>query len=295
MAAMGGLVLLDKPEGISSFQCLGPIKQALGSRRVGHVGTLDPFAGGLLGVVTQRATRLAPLLSGLEKRYLVTIRFGVETDTLDPEGHVVGEAPVPDSERIRRVLPTLLGRLRQRPPAFSAVHVGGRRAYELARRGQQPNLPVREVTVAAAELLQWQAPELTLALTGSAGLYVRSWARDLGQAAGSCAYVVRLRRTAIGPFSNTEAVAPEQFLPDRVLPPAAFLSRLPGVRKLQVRTQFRQCLVRGQPIRADIFTAAPPPGADYYAVFDVDEGLLAVLRWNADGWSYAGVFAEPEA
>ena len=288
------MVLLDKPEGISSFQCLGPIKRALGTRRVGHVGTLDPFAGGLLGVVTERATRLAPLLSGLEKRYLVTIRFGVETDTLDPEGRVVREAPVPDRARIGSVLPTLLGRLRQRPPAFSAVHVDGQRAYALARRGQQPNLPEREVAVTAAELLQWQEPELTLELAGSAGLYVRSWARDLGRAAGSCAYVVRLRRTAIGPFSNTEAVAPEQFRPHCVLPPAAFLSRVPGVRKLQVRPRFRERLVRGQPIRADIFASPPAPGADYYAAFDVDERLLAVLRWNADGWRYAGVFAEPD-
>ena len=283
---------MDKPEGISSFRCLGPVKRALGSRRVGHVGTLDPFASGLLGVVTQRATRLAPLLNGLEKRYLVTIRFGVETDTLDPEGSVVRTAPVPERERIQRTLPALLGRLRQRPPRYSAVQVGGKRAYALARRGLQPDLPEREVTVRALELVDWQAPELTLALTGSAGMYVRSWARDLGEATGSCACVVRLRRTAIGPFSDHEAVAPEQFGPHRVLPPAVFLHRIPGVRKLQVRAQFRQRLLRGQPVCAGLFTTAPAPGADYYAVFDGDECLLAVLRWNPGGWSYAGVFAQ---
>ena len=289
---VGGLVLLDKPEGVSSFQCLGPVKRALGSRRVGHVGTLDPFATGLLGVVTQRATRLAPLLSGLEKRYLAVIRFGVETDTLDPEGSVVREAPVPDLARIRHALPALTGRLRQRPPMFSAVQVGGQRAYALARRGEEPDLPVREVSVTAADLLQWRAPELTVSLTGSAGMYVRSWARDLGLAAGSCAYVVRLRRVAIGPFSNGEAMAPEQFQPHHVLPPAAFLSRLPGVRRLQVRARFRQCLVRGQPICAEMFAAAPAPGVGCYAAFDADECLLAVLRQSPDGWSYAGVFAD---
>jgi len=289
---MGGLVLLDKPAGISSFQCLGPIKRALGSRRVGHVGTLDPFASGLLGVVTQRATRLAPLLNGLEKRYLVTIRFGIETDTLDPEGSVVRTAPLPDLERIRRALPALSGRIRQRPPRFSAVQVGGERAYALARRGAQPDLPVREVSVSALDVRRWQPPELTLALTGSAGTYVRSWARDLGEAAGSCACVMRLRRTAIGPFGHGEATTAEQFRRDLVLPPAAFLTRLPGVRKLQVRERFRQRLVHGQPICAAMFTAAPEPGADYYAAFDAAERLLAVLRWNAEGWSYAGVFAD---
>ena len=289
---MGGLVLLDKPAGISSFQCLGPIKRALGSRRVGHVGTLDPFASGLLGVVTQRATRLAPLLNGLEKRYLVTIRFGIETDTLDPEGSVVRTAPLPDLERIRRALPALSGQIRQRPPRFSAVRVGGERAYALARRGAQPDLPVREVSVTALDLRRWQPPDLTLALTGSAGTYVRSWARDLGEAAGSCACVARLRRTAIGPFSHCEATTAEQFRGDRVLPPAAFLARLPGVRTLQVRERFRQRLAHGQPLCAAMFTAAPEPGADYYAAFDAAERLLAVLRWNGEEWSYAGVFAD---
>lgn len=288
-------MLLDKPAGISSFQCLAPVKRALGSRRVGHVGTLDPFAGGLLGAVVRRATRLAPLLSGLQKRYAAVIRFGVETDTLDPEGRVVREAPVPELERIRRALPALLGRIRQRPPSYSAVQVGGQRAYALARRGEQPELPQREVTVAAADLLHWRPPELTVALTVSAGTYVRSWARDLGAAAGSCASVVRLQRTAIGPFGSGEAVPPEQFRPHHVLPPAAFLPRLPGVRTLQVRARFRQRLLRGQALSADLFTAPPPPGADWYAAFDEDERLLAMLRWNAEGWSYAGVFAAPDA
>ena len=289
---MGGLVLLDKPEGVSSFQCLGPIKRALGSRRVGHVGTLDPFASGLLGVVTQRATRLAPLLNGLEKRYRAVIRFGVETDTLDPEGSVVREAPVPDLARIRQALPALAGRLRQRPPMFSAVQVGGERAYAMARRGEEPDLPLREVAVTAVDPVHWRAPELTLSLTGSAGMYVRSWARDLGLAAGSCAYVVRLRRVAIGPFGDGEALAPDQFQPQHVLPPAVFLGRLPGVGRLQVRARFRACLLRGQPIRAEMFTAAPEQDAGPCAVFDADQCLLAVLRRSPAGWSYVGVFAD---
>lgn len=294
---MDGLVLLDKPEGITSFRCLGRVKRVLGTRRVGHVGTLDPFASGLLGALTGRATRLATLLSGLDKRYQATIRFGVETDTLDPEGTVVAEAPVPRLDAIRGAVPALTGRVRQRPPAHSAVHVAGRRAYELARRGEQPELPEREVTVASAELVDWQAPDLTVMLTCSTGTYVRSWARDLGTAAASRAYVVQLRRLSIGPFCCREAVAPEQFGRVDLLPPAVFLERLPGVRTVRVRPRYRRSVVHGQPLDERFFTSEPEPGAAYYAALDDDDRLLAVLRCGggrtaATRWSYAGVFAD---
>ena len=293
-AAADGMVLLDKPVGISSFRCLGRIKRVLGTRRVGHVGTLDPFASGLLGAVTGRATRLAGLLSGLDKRYLATIRFGLETDTLDPEGAVVHEAPIPDLDAIRHALPALTGRLRQRPPAFSAVQVAGQRAYALARRGEAPVLPLREVTVTGAKLIDWQPPDLTVELTCSAGTYVRSWARDLAAAAASRAYVTELRRLSIGPFDSSQSVVPDDFEPGHLLPPAAFVRRLPGVQTVQVRPQFRRALVHGQAVGGHFFTADPAPGADYYAALDDNDTLLAVLRWETSGgqWSYAGVFAE---
>lgn len=304
---MDGLALLDKPEGITSFGCLGPIKRVLGTRRVGHVGTLDPFASGLLGVVAGRATRLAGLLSGLDKSYLATIRFGLETDTLDPEGSVVGDAPVPELDAIRRVLPALTGRLRQRPPAFSAVQVAGRRAYALARRGESPVLPLRDVTVTVATPLDWQPPDLTVELTCSAGTYVRSWARDLGAAAASRAYVAALRRVSIGPFSSRQSVAPADFHRGHLLPPAVFLSRLPGVCVVRVKPRYRRALVHGQPVGAHYFAGAPEPGFGPCAVLDDDDRLLAVLlRRPAGGgpgaehreqpartaWSYAGVFVD---
>ncbi len=311
--APDGLVLLDKPQGITSFQCLGRIKRVLGTRRVGHVGTLDPFASGLLGAVTGRATRLAGLLSGLDKVYLATVRFGRETDTLDPEGAVVARAPVPDWDAIRRVLPALTGRLRQRPPAYSAIRIAGRRAYTMARRGEAPVLPLRDVTVTAAEPSDWQPPELTVKLTCSAGTYVRSWARDLGSAAGSCAYVVQLRRLSIGPFSIADAVAPCDFVHDHLQPPAAFLRRLPRVSTVRVKPRYRRSVVHGQPVAGLFFASDPDADADHCAVVDDDDCLLAVLRRRpaggparpasagehasdaADGplgWSYAGVFCD---
>ena len=310
-------MLLDKPEGITSFQCLGRIKRVLGTRRVGHVGTLDPFASGLLGAVTGRATRLAGLLSGLDKCYLATIRFGRETDTLDPEGAVVGEAPVPGLDAIRRVLPALTGRLRQRPPVFSAVRIAGRRAYTMARRGEAPVLPVREVTVTAAEPIDWQPPDLTVKLTCSAGTYVRAWARDLGSAAASRAYVVQLRRLSIGPFSSGNSVAPCDFVHGHLLPPAAFLDRLPGVSTVRVKPQYRRAVVHGQPVAGHFFASDPDARADHCAVLDDEDCLLAVLRRRPArgpappasvvkhatdasdgtpaagiGWSYAGVFCD---
>lgn len=316
-AAADGLVLLDKPEGITSFRCLGRIKRVLGTRRVGHIGTLDPFASGLLGVVTGRCTRLAGLLNGLDKSYRATIRFGLETDTLDPEGAVVADAPVPELDAIRQALPALTGRLRQRPPAFSAVHVAGRRAYSLARSGQTPVLPAREVVVAAAEPIEWHPPDLTVELVCSSGTYVRAWARDLGVAVQSRAYVAHLRRMSIGPFCVRQAVAPSDFGGDHVLPPAAFLGRLPAVQTLRLRPQYRRSLVHGQPPDRHFFSSDPIPGADYYAVLDEGDCLLAVLRWRPSrcssrsrgaphapdlgaegrqpartGWSYAGVFVD---
>jgi len=318
--APDGLVLLDKPQGITSFQCLGRIKRVLGTRRVGHVGTLDPFASGLLGAVTGRATRLAGLLSGLDKVYLATIRFGRETDTLDPEGAVVARAPVPEWAAIGRELPALTGRLRQRPPAYSAIRIAGRRAYTMARRGEVPVLPLREVTVTAAEPIHWQPPDLTVKLTCSAGTYVRSWARDLGAAAASCAHVVQLRRLSIGPFSSGDSVAPGDFVRDHVQPPAAFLCRLPGVSTVRVKPRYRRSVVHGRPVAGHFFASDPDADADHCAVLDDDDCLLAVLRrrpaggaaplasavehaWDArdatdgepaasSGWSYAGVFCD---
>ena len=309
-------MLLDKPEGVSSFQCLGRIKRVLGTRRVGHVGTLDPFASGLIGALTHRCTRLARLLSGLDKCYLATVRFGAETDTLDTEGRTIAAAPVPDfaPETLQRLLHRFSGRLRQEPPAFSAVHVGGQRAYAIARRGDRPVLPERTVTVHSVELVSWCAPDLTVKLTCSAGTYVRAWARDLGRAAASRAYLRALRRLTIGSFQVADAVPPERFAATDLVPPARLLPLLPNVACLRVRPEFRDRVVRGRPVGPHMLATPPPPAphAEYWALFDDDQHLLALLQrldgtagaaasnaGNAgDGaaaapaWRYAAVFAD---
>jgi tRNA pseudouridine55 synthase len=201
-----GLLLLDKPAGRSSFQAIAAERRSLG-RKVGHAGTLDPFATGLLLVLAGRATRLAPYLAGLEKRYEAGIRFGVQSTTDDPEGDLTATGGRTDAEAIAAALPALTGQIRQVPPAASAVHVDGERAYRRFRRGEAVTVPVREVDVHELILRGFDEATQTagLAVRCGSGTYVRALARDLGAALGCGAYCATLRRTGIGPFSVDDA------------------------------------------------------------------------------------------
>jgi tRNA pseudouridine55 synthase len=197
---MDAVLLIDKPAGKTSHDVVATVRRERGGKqgpKVGHAGTLDPFATGLLLVLLGRATRAQRFLMALPKTYETVARFGAVSSTGDPEGEVVETgAPIPDP----LVLPT--GALVQRPPAYSAIKVGGRRAYALARRGEEVEVPEREVTVYAAEELRREPPRVWLRLRCAAGTYVRSYVGDLGDA-----YCEELRRTAIGPFRVEDAGA----------------------------------------------------------------------------------------
>ncbi len=292
MKPPSGLVLLDKPEGITSFQALGPLKAALGLRQVGHLGTLDRFAAGLLPVLVGSSTRLAFLFADADKAYRAVFCFGRSTDTLDPEGRTVAEAPVPSQQSIERALAGFRGQIQQTPPEYSAVHVDGRRAYQLARAGRKPTLQPREVTIHRIEVLRFEPPELELAIDCSKGTYVRALARDLGRQAGSCAYVSRLARVRVGPFLLEEAVAPQDFQASiHLLPPASFLPRLPGIGLLSLDPSRRAAIRNGQPLRDD--WCQPPPLQDgCYAALDGEKRLLAVVRRQAGRFEYQAVFPE---
>jgi tRNA pseudouridine55 synthase len=190
-----GVILADKPAGVTSHDVVARVRHSLDRVKTGHAGTLDPFATGLLLVLVGRATRAQRFLMGLPKSYVAVARLGAVSTTGDPEGEIVetGVVPPPDAQ-----LPT--GRLRQRPPAYSAVKVGGERAYRLARRGEAVDLPEREVTVTRFELLDREGDRATYAIDCSSGTYVRSLIADLGDA-----YCEELRRTAIGPFRVEDA------------------------------------------------------------------------------------------
>ena len=202
-----GIVLVDKPRGLTSHDVVSRLRRRLRIRRVGHGGTLDPGATGLLVLFVGRATRLAPYLGGGTKVYLATVRFGAATDTDDADGSVTATAPVPDltADQMRESSRPFVGRLEQIPPAISAVHHRGRRAYALARRGESVALEPRLVSVDAIEVLRWSAPDLTVRITCGTGTYIRSLARDWGASLGTVAHVSELRRERSGPFCLAQA------------------------------------------------------------------------------------------
>lgn len=202
-SAGAGLLLCDKPAGITSHDVVAQTRRRLGRGiKVGHAGTLDPFATGLLIVLVGRATRLQRFVMALPKRYEVTARFGATSTTGDPEGEITVTGRVPDAD-----LPLPTGLIRQRPPAYSAVKINGRRAYKLARAGESFELPEREVTVHRFEETRRAGAERDFVIECSSGTYVRSLIADLGDA-----YCTALRRTRIGDFDVSDA-DPERLLP----------------------------------------------------------------------------------
>jgi len=202
-----GILLLDKPSGPTSHDMVYAVRRGTGQRRVGHAGTLDPLATGLLIVCLGAATRLSEYLAGKDKRYTATVRLGQATDTYDAQGQVVSASAVlPDRAAVEAALAGFRGPQQQVPPAFSAIKRGGQKAYELARRGQAVVLEARPVEFHALNLVAWQPPDVVLDVHCSAGTYLRSLAHDLGQRLGCGAHLAALRRTASGHSHVDEAV-----------------------------------------------------------------------------------------
>lgn len=199
-----GLILFNKKPGVTSFDALRDIKRALGTGKVGHTGTLDKFARGLLVVLTGSALKLSRWFLHCDKQYIGKIHFGVETDTLDPEGNVIAKTSPPSREETEKALLQFTGEILQSPPAYSAIHVGGKRASDLARRGEAPEMKKRPVHIYKLELLSWQPPFAEIFAHCSSGTYIRSLARDIALAAGSRAHLCELLRTKVANFSLKE-------------------------------------------------------------------------------------------
>lgn len=206
-AVAGGLLLVDKPAGASSHDAVRLARRALGERRIGHAGTLDPFATGLLVLLVGPATRALPYLDGEPKVYAARIRFGTETDTDDVTGAPTRSAPAPATDSIAPALRSFVGVGEQVPPAYSAKQVGGKRAYAMARRGEAPVLAPVRVTVHDWQLERVDGDAIDTLVTCSGGTYVRALARDLGRYLGSAAHCASLRRLRSGPFDVREAIA----------------------------------------------------------------------------------------
>jgi tRNA pseudouridine55 synthase len=207
--AISGILVVDKPVGLTSHDVVQIIRTGTGIRRAGHTGTLDPRASGVLVVLIGPAVRLSEYVSASDKRYQAIIRLGSSTDTYDGEGRFTQQTNQPvnvTEEQFETTLKSFIGEIEQTPPAYSAIKVNGRRSYDMARKGEEVELEPRKIQVYHLEILEWAPPEVVIDAHCSSGTYVRSLANDVGNALGCGAYLVGLRRTKSGRFSLRDAI-----------------------------------------------------------------------------------------
>jgi tRNA pseudouridine55 synthase len=275
--ALDGVLLVDKPQGITSHDVVSKVRRGLGQREVGHTGTLDPMATGLMLVTLGRATRISRFLEATEKAYEGTITLGRATDTLDAEGTTTAEAEVPpiDRDRIDSVLAALTGAIDQQVPAYSAVKVDGERLYAKARRGEEVERPTRTIEVRSFECLGFDGAKIDFAVVVSKGTYVRSLAVSVGEGLGLPAHLSRLRRTRVGEFTIDRSCALEGLSRQSavILDASAALCHLPAIR---VDEKGEDDVVHGRPLLGRQLDPALPAG--WARVLRDDGELLAVAE-----------------
>lgn len=273
-----GILLVDKPAGITSHDVVDLARRALGTRRIGHAGTLDPFATGLLVLLVGHATRLLAYLNGEPKVYEATIAFGSETDTDDVTGIVTRSSDLPETSRVLGAIPSLTGTVQQTPPAYSAKQVGGRRAYQAARRGEAQELAPVTVTVHRWDVRSITDTRLDAVITCGGGTYIRALARDLGRLTGSAAHLATLRRTRSGRFDVREAFSLDHLRDGSaaIQPPLAAVAHLPTVTLSDDDVRH---------VRQGRSVAAAEKDADHSAaVLDGAGALVAVAERTGSTW-----------
>ena len=283
-----GLLCIDKPSGDTSHDVVNAVRRQAKIRRVGHAGTLDPLATGLLVVCLGRATRLLEYLVGQPKRYLATVELGRETDTYDAEGEITAEAPVDvTQEQLSAALDDFRGTISQLAPAYSAVKVGGQPLYRRARSGEVVERPARTVTIYQLDLLDWRDTRLELRVHCSSGTYIRSLAHDLGQKLGCGAFLAGLRRTDVGSFSLADAVPLSELNGTewrRHLRPSD--SAVGHLARLDLTDDEARALYYGQPIgRLNEHPQASPARA-----YDEQGCFVGIVAAEADQWRARMIF-----
>ena len=280
MSADSGLVIVDKPGGITSHDVVARIRRLAGTRRVGHAGTLDPMATGVLVIGVEKATRLLGHLMLADTEYTATIRLGQATDTDDADGEIIAQAPATGitREAIEAGAAALTGEIEQVPPGFSAIKVAGKRAYKMAREGAAPQLAARTVTVSSfvvgdvrrdGDLL-----DADVSVTCSTGTYIRALARDLGAGLGVGGHLTALRRTRVGPYDTGQARTLEQLADSfTVMPLAQAAAR--AFRHVNLTEDDARMLAHGRRLPASVL--AGTPGAGPVAAFAPDGALIALL------------------
>ena len=265
--ALSGVLNLDKPTGLTSRDVVDKVSRPLRRVKVGHAGTLDPLASGVLVVCVGAATRLIEYVQRLPKTYRAVVILGARSDTLDADGRITPtpDPPVPAEPAVRAALAAQVGTILQMPPQFSALKVAGRRAYDLARAGHEVDLAPRPVTIRRVELTAYAWPRLEFEVDCGAGTYIRSIARDVGEALGCGGYIEVLVRTRIGPFTLSDAHDPRgltaESIPGLLLPPAEAVAALP---RLSLTPEQVPLVARGQALDAarlvlDGLPAGPGP------------------------------------
>jgi tRNA pseudouridine55 synthase len=280
-----GILPINKPRGKTSFDIVRHVRRATGEKRVGHAGTLDPMATGVLLVLLGQATRINEYLLDLPKTYRAIVLLGVETTTYDAEGEVVATNAVNvDETQLRQALTTFVGDISQVPPAHSAVKVAGQRAYTLARRGETVELKSRAARVDRIDLLNFDSPEAVIDVVCGRGTYIRSIAHDLGQLLGCGAHLTALERTRVGPF-DVEACTDEAILeaavtnatwPDLLQPVDFGLINLPA---LTLEIEDEKDIRHGQP--ADLGDEHRPGDGTEARAYAEDGSLIGILRYDA--------------
>jgi tRNA pseudouridine55 synthase len=279
-APLGGLLNTNKPAGITSRRVVDRVVRMRRGLKAGHAGTLDPLASGVLVVCVGAATRLIEYVQRTPKTYDGTFLLGRQSPTEDVDGEVVElrDPPIPARDAIERAAASLVGTIQQRPPAFSALKIEGRRAYDLARKGAAVDLAPREIVVHRLDVVSYDYPELRLHVECGSGTYVRSLGRDLAERLGTAAVMSRLVRTAIGRFRIEDAIDPETLDPQtwtrHLLPP---LAALDGLQRIELTATEAVRVRSGQPVVREGLASGE------VAAIDPDGALTAILAPRADG------------
>jgi len=277
---MFGLLNIDKPAGVTSRDVVNRVQRLVRPHKVGHAGTLDPLATGVLVAAIGPATRLVEYVQRMPKTYQGTFLLGRVSDTEDVDGKVVDlpNASIPKREGILAAIPRFLGTIEQRPPAYSALKVAGRAAYKLARRGEAVDLAPRPVEIISIDLMRYDYPELELRVQCGGGTYIRSLGRDLAESLGTGAVLSALRRLAIGPFNAAQGIAIDELdgptIEASLLPPLLALGELP---QIVVSDEEIARIRQGQ-----IISATSDPSATEIAAVDSGDRLVAILKPAGD-------------
>ncbi len=289
-----GLIILDKGVGLTSQDAVFRVRRQLGLKKLGHTGTLDKFATGVLPLLAGSCTRLSSFLMESKKSYEALLLFGSETDTLDPEGEVIFKAPLPSLKVLEAAIPTFLGDIFQIPPEYSAIHVDGRRAHEMMRAGEKPLMKPRPVHIFSIQILEFDKDRARISVDCSKGTYIRSLARDIGRACASAAHLGQLRRTFTAGFSIAESIKLEDLKADSILPFSPDVAQRVGLGRAWLKEGKEADFKNGKKLSQDFFQRIEDPELAFHGVFRSDSTLCGVVKNTLDAPAYAAVLGGTE-